>query len=198
MNEYLVELLRKGKLRRSKSPFCASLSLVKEKDKLRAVVDYLVLNLLTKRNNAPLPLPDKMFHRLAGARYLLRLYLKTWFHHIFFRPEYIRNTALNNRYGPLENLVLPMDLCNAPETFQTLINQIFHDCIDFSWIYIDDRLIYSITRAQHLQHLETVLLRLKKEDLYGSSKKFYFMQPETEFLGLIVSEHGTHVNPQKL
>lgn len=92
-----------------------------------------------------------------------------------------------------------MGLCNAPETFQTLMNQIFHDCIDvLILVYMDDLIIYIKTLAQHLQHLETVLSRLKKEYLNASPNKCSFMHPETEFLGIIVSENGTRVNPQKV
>ena len=63
VKEYVVDLLKKGKIRRSKSPFGASLFLVKEPGKLRAVVDYRGLNRITKRNSTPLPRCDEMFDR---------------------------------------------------------------------------------------------------------------------------------------
>lgn len=199
VKEYVVDLLRKGKIRRSKSPFGASLFLVKEKGKLRAVVDYRALNRLTKRNNTPLPRPDEMFDRFAGSRYFSKLDLKTGFHQIRVRPEDVEKTAFNTKYGQFEYLVLPMGLCNAPATFQTLMNTVFHDCIDvFMVVYMDDLLIYSRTREEHLSHVETVLSRLRDEDLYVSPKKCSFMQPETEFLGMLVSQEGIRVNPDKV
>lgn len=69
VKDYLVDLLKKKKIRRSKSPFGASLFFVKDKGKLRAVVDYRALNRMTKRNNAPLPRPDEMFDRLGDASF---------------------------------------------------------------------------------------------------------------------------------
>lgn len=199
VKQYVADLLKKGKIRRSKSPFGASLFLVKEKDKLRAVVDYRALNRITKRNNTPLPRPDEMFDRLAGACYFSKLDLKTGFHQIRVRPEDIEKTAFNTKYGQFEYLVLPMGLCNAPATFQTLMNQVFHDCIDvFMVVYMDDLLIFSKTRAEHMQHLETVLSRLEAQELYVAPRKCSFLQPETEFLGMIVSRDGIRVNPEKV
>lgn len=199
VKKYVVDLLRNGKIRRSKSPFGASLFLVKDKDKLRAVVDYRALNRITKRNNAPLPRPDEMFDRLAGAQYFSKLDLKTGFHQIRVKPEDIEKTAFNTKYGQFEYLVLPMGLCNAPATFQTLMNKVFHDCIDvFLVVYMDDLLIYSRTREEHIRHLGTVLSRLKSEELYVSPKKCHFLQPETEFLGMLVSKDGIRVNPEKV
>lgn len=66
VKKYVVENLKKGKIRQRKSPFGESLFLMKEKDKLHAVVDYRALNRLTKRKKFPLPRLDEMFDRLAG------------------------------------------------------------------------------------------------------------------------------------
>lgn len=198
VKEYVVELLQKGKLQRSKSPFDASLFLVKDKNKLRAVVDYRALNRLTKRNKSPLPRPDEMFDRLAGARYFSKLDLKTGFHQIRVRPEDVEKTAFNTKNGQFEYLVMPMGLCNAPATFQTLMNQVFYDCIDvFMVVYMDDLLIYSRTREEHMRHLQPVFSRLRSERLYVSPKKCSFLRPETEFLGMLVSREGARVNPEK-
>ena len=144
VKEYVTELLRKKKIRRSKSPFGASLFFAKHNGKLRAVVDYRALNRITKRNNTPLPRADEMFDRLGEARVFSKLDLKTGFHQIRVQPEDIEKTAFNTKYGQFEYLVMPMGLCNAPATFQTLMNTIFYDCIDeFIVVYMDDLLIFS-------------------------------------------------------
>lgn len=58
------------------------------------------------------------------------------------KPDRVEKTAFNTKYGQFEHLVMPMGACNAPATFQTLMDQIFHDCIDeFMVVYIDDLLI---------------------------------------------------------
>ena len=71
-----------------------------------------------------------MFDRLGEAQFFSKMDLKTGFHQIRVRPEDIEKTAFKTKYGHLEYLVLPMGLCNAPATFQTLMNMIFQDCID--------------------------------------------------------------------
>lgn len=90
----------------------------------------------------------------------------------------------------------PMGLSSAPATFQTLMNIIFQDYIDvFLVVYMDDLLIFSKPEKEHLHHIETVLSRLKSEELYVSPKKCSFMMEETEFLGIIVGLAGIKVNP---
>ena len=83
--EYIQDLLKKGEIRPSKSPYGASLFFVKEKGKsLRGFVDYRALNRITKRNNTLLPRSDEMFDQLGGARVFSKLDLKTgftWMHH---------------------------------------------------------------------------------------------------------------------
>lgn len=171
---------------------------MKETGKLRAVVDYRGLNRITKRNSTPLPRCDEMFDRLGPAQFFSKLDLKTGFHQIRVRREDVEKTAFKTRYGQFEYLVLPMGLCNAPATFQTLMNIIFHDCIDvFLVVYMDDILVFSNTEEEHLHHLEMVLSRLKSEKLYVSPKKCSFMMEETEFVGLLVGRRGIKVNPEK-
>ena len=197
--EYIQDLLKKGKIRPSKSPYGASLFFVKEKGKsLRGVVDYRALNRITKRNNTPLPRSDEMLDQLGGARVFSKLDLKTGFHQIRVRPEDVEKTAFNTKYGQFEYLVMPMGLRNAPATFQSLMNRIFHDCIDeFLVVYMDDLLVFSKNEEEDLPHVETVFSRLKEHQLYVSARKCEFLRSEIQFLGLIVGTEGVRVNPEK-
>ena len=140
-----------------------------------------------------------MFDRLGDARVFSKLDLKTGFHQIRVRPEDVEKSAFNTKYGQFEYLVLPMGLCNAPATFQTLMNEVFYDYIDkFVVVYLDDLLIFSKTPEEHLRHLELVLSRLEREHLFAALKKCQFMTDETKFLGLVVGRHGVRVNPEKV
>ena len=162
-NEYVETLLKKGKIRPIKSPCGASLFFVKDKNKpLRGVVDYRARNRIMKRNNAPLPRSDEMFDRLGGTKFFSKLDMKTGFHQIGVRHEDIEKSAFNTKYGQFEYLVMPMGLCDAPATFQTLMNQIFYDGINVLMVvYMDDLLIFSRDENSHLEHLEIVLSRLR-------------------------------------
>ena len=107
--EYVDMLIRKKKIRPSKSPYGAPLFFVKEKNnRLRGVVDYRALNRITKKNSTPLPRSDEMFDRLGEATVFSKMDLKTGFHQIRVKPEDIEKTAFNTKYGQFEYLVMPM------------------------------------------------------------------------------------------
>lgn len=117
----MPERHKKGKIRPGKSSFGALLFFIKLKGKLKGVIDYRALNLITKRNNAPIPRKEEMFHRLSKASYYSKLDLKSGFHQIRVAPEDIEKTAFKRKYGHFGFLVMPMGLRNAPATFQSLM-----------------------------------------------------------------------------
>lgn len=192
--EYITDLLKKKKIRPSKSPYGAPLFFVKQKGSLRAVIDYRALNRITKHNNAPIPRTDEMFDRLGQARYYSKLDLKTGFHQIRIAPADVEKTAFKTKYGHFEFLVMPMGLRNAPATFQTLMNAIFRAHIDeFIVIYLDDILVFSDSKEEYLRHLRIVLSRLQENELYVGKNKYTLGKTETEFLGLIVGRDGMKI-----
>lgn len=139
-----------------------------------------------------------MFDRLGEASYYSKLDLKSGFHQIRISPEDIEKTAFNTKYGHFEFLVMPMGLRNAPATFQSLMNSIFYDTIDdFMVVYLDDILIYSNSREDHLKHLRIVLQRLKDNSLYVEKSKYESMTDKTEFLGLQVGKKGIRVSDER-
>ena len=197
--EYVEKLLKSGKIVPSKAPYGASLFFVKQNGKLRGFVDYTALNRHTKKNNAPIPRSDEIFDRLGGAKSFSKLDTETGFHQIRVKPEGIEKTAFNTNYGQFEDLVMPMELCNAPAIFQTLMNQLFYDCIDnYLVVYMDDLLIFSKDEASQLKHQETVLRRLGENKLFMSQEKCEFMKIEIEFLGFLVVKDVLRVNPSKV
>lgn len=92
-----------------------------------------------------------------------------------------------------------MGLCNAPATFQSLMNPIFYDCVDVLMVVcIDDLFIFCKNEEFHLEHLNIVLSRLNYHELYVSPKKCEFMKSEISFLTIIVGNGGIKVNPKKV
>lgn len=197
--EYLTDLLKRGVIRPSKSPFGAPLFFAKAPGKpLRGVVDYRALNRMTKRNNYAVPRADEMYDRLGGSTVFSKMDLKTGFHQIRIRDKDIEKTAFNTKYGQYEYLVMPMGLCNAPATFVTLMNEVMKEFIDhFCVVYMDDILVYSKTKEEHYKHLDLILSRLEQHKLYVSPEKCSFMQEEVEFLGVLVKKSGLTINPSK-
>lgn len=115
---YVIDLLKKGKIRPSKSHYEAPLFFVMNKDSLRGVVDYRALSRTTNKSRTPIPRTDEMFDRLFGATVFSKLDFKTGCHQIRVKPEDIEKTAFNTKYGQYEFLVMPMGLCNALATFK--------------------------------------------------------------------------------
>ncbi len=139
-----------------------------------------------------------MFDRLRKAKYFSKMDLKIGFHQIRVAPEDMEKTAFNTKYGHFEFLVMPMGLCNAPATFQSLMNQIYQDCIDkYIVLYMDDLLIFSESEEGHFKHLETVLSRLSQNELYVGQDKWSFFSKEVGFLGMIVNQGGISVGQDR-
>ena len=115
--------------------------------------------------------------RLVGASYFTKIDLYSGYHQIRIKSEDIHKTAFRTRYGHYEFLVLPFGLTNAPATFMTLMNDIFREYLDqFIVIYLDDILIYSKTKEDHIQHIRKVLDILRQHQLYAKISKCEFFK----------------------
>ena len=200
LKKQLNELLAKGYIRQSKSPYGAPVLFVDKKGgKLRMCVDYRALNKITIKNNYPLPRIDDLFDRLAGAKYFSRIDLKSGYYQILIAAEDVEKTACRTRYGSYEFLVMPFGLCNAPSTFTTLMNTVFHQEMDvFVIVYIDDILVFSKTAEEHAQHLAVVLQKLRDNKLYANGEKSEFGLQEIEFLGHIMTGQGVKPDHKKV
>ena len=89
-------------------------------------------------------------------------------------------------------------LCNAPATFQRTMNLILSDLRDFCLVYIDDIVVFSRNLQEHLQHLCTVLQRLREQKLFAKRSKCTFAQDKIDHVGFIVWHGGIRPHPSKL
>jgi hypothetical protein len=160
----LQNLLEKGFIRPSSSPWGCPAIFVKKKDQtLRMCMDYRSLNEVTFKNNYPLPWIDILFDQLTGARVFSKIDLRSGYHHICIRPEDIPKTAFTTRYGLFEYLVMSFGLTNSLAHFTYLMNLVFMPELDkFVVVFIDDILINSKNEEEHAKHLRIVLTRLRE------------------------------------
>ena len=196
----LQDLLEKGIIRPSVSPWGAPVLFVRKKDdSLRLCIDYRELNKLTIKNMYPLPRIDDLFDQLKDAVHFSKIDLRSGYHQLKIKPEDIPKTAFRTRYGHYEFLVMAFGLTNAPTTFMDLMNMIFKKHLDkFMIVFIDDILIYSPTAEKHAEHLRITLEILRKEKLYAKFSKCEFWLKEVQFLGHVVSNEGIKVDPTKI
>src|SRR3954464_12346442 len=200
LKKKLDELLQKGYIRPSTSPWGSHVLFVKKKDgTLRMCIDYRPLNEVTIKNKYPLPRIDDLFDQLKGAQVLSKIDLRTGYYQLKIRKEDIPKTAFTTRYGLYEFTVMSFGLTNAPAYFMGMMNKVFMDFLDkFVVVFIDDILIYSRNEEEHAQHLRVVLGRLRDHRLYAKFSKCEFWLREVAFLGHILTAQGVAVDPSKV
>ncbi|GJV08186.1 putative reverse transcriptase domain-containing protein [Tanacetum coccineum] len=196
----LQELLEKGFIRPSSSPWGAPVLFVKKKDgSFRMCIDYRELNKLTVKNRYPLPRIDDLFDQLQGSSVYSKIDLRSGYHQLRIKEEDIPITAFRTRYGHFEFQVMPFGLTNAPAVFMDLMNRVCKPYLDkFVIVFIDDILIYSKNDEEHEKHLRIILELLKEEKLYAKFSKCDFWLDSVQFLGHVIDRSGVHVDPAKI
>nr|AAM74297.1 Putative retroelement [Oryza sativa Japonica Group] len=194
------DLLQKGYIRPSTSPWGAPVIFVEKKDHTqRMCVDYRALNEVTIKNKYPLPRIDDLFDQLEGATVFSKIDLHSGYHQLRIREEDIPKTAFTTRYGLFECTVMSFGLTNAPAFFMNLMNKVFMEYLDkFVVVFIDDILIYSKTKEEHEEHLRLALEKLREHQLYAKFSKCEFWLSEVKFLGHVISSGGVAVDPSNV
>lgn len=197
---YCDELLEKGFIRRSTSPASSPVLLAKKPGGgVRICVDYRGLNEITIRNRFPLPLVHDTLDQLKKAKVFTKLDVIAAFNKLRVAEGDEWKTAFITRYGLYEYCVTPFGLTNAPAYFQDFINQTLHDILDkYCSAYLDDVIIFSQSQEEHIRHVREVLQRLRAAGLQIDIDKCEFSVTETKYLGLIISDKGIRMDPDKV
>ena len=200
LKDYIDQMLARGWIRPSKSPFGSPILFVKKADgSLWLVVDYRKLNTLTVKNRYPLPLISELFDRLKNAKYYTRLDMQDAYNQLRVASGDEWKTAFRTRYGHFEYLVMPFGLTNAPASFQAYANDCLHDFLDlFCVVYLDDVLIFSETLEEHISHVKQVLSHLRDYGLTCKLRKCEFHASSLSFLGFVISPEGVSMDPDRV
>ena len=200
LKEYIKENLKKGFIRKSKSPAGAPVLFVMKRDgTLRLCVDYRKLNAITIRNSYPIPRISDLIECFKGAIIFTRLDLRSAYNLIRIKEGQEYLTAFRTPLGHYEYLVMPFGLRNAPSVFQRFVQDIFSEVIGkFVQVYLDDIIIYSSNNTSHIDHVKTVLNLLISNGLYAKLEKCDFHVKSTTFLGFTVSSTGLIMDASKL
>lgn len=159
METYINDSLSAGLIRPSSSPAGAGFFFVEKRDKtLRPCIDYRGLNDNTVKNCYPLPLISSAFELLQGATIFTKLDFRNAYHLVCIREGDEWKTAFNTAAGHYEYLIMPFGLTGTPAIIQSLMNDVLRDMLNrFVFVYLDDILIFSKTREEHVHQVQSVL-----------------------------------------
>jgi hypothetical protein len=167
--------------------------------KLRVVVDLRARNANTKKMSSPLPDMEGILRRASRCKFRSLIDGQDAYEQIRIIPEHVPRSAVSTPDGNMVSLVLQQGDCNAPATYQTLMNYLFGDYIGrFMDVYLDDIIIYSNTLKEHVEHVKKVIDILKREKLYLSAHKLQLLRSELSILGRVVDDEGIRMDPHKI
>ncbi|UYV66779.1 hypothetical protein LAZ67_4002838, partial [Cordylochernes scorpioides] len=187
-------------IRPSSSPWASPVILVKKKDgSLRFCVDYRRLNKITKKDVYPLPRIDDALKTLSGSRYFSTMDMRSGYWQIEVDDKDREKTAFITPDGLYEFNVMPFGLCNAPATFERIIDNVLRGLKwDMCLCYLDDIVVYGSTFKEHLTRLYKVLRFIQQAGLCLNYKKCHFASRQITILGHVVNEFGTQPDPEKV
>ena len=140
-----------------------------------------------------------MFDQLKGASVFSKIDLRSSYHQLKIKESNIPKTAFRTQYGHYEFLLLPFWLTNAPVVFMDFMNKVFRPYLDkFFIMFIDDILVYSRNKDDHLNPLRTVLQTMREKQLYAKFSKCEFWLDRVAFLGHVVLKEGIFMDLKKI
>ena len=193
LEEVRASLREAGAIRPSQSPWCNVVVLVWKKDgTLHFCVDCRHLNVRTKKDSYPLPWIQEALESMVGSAHFSSMDFKSGFWQIKMAPgsqQYTASTVGNLRF--YEFMHMPFRLCNAPATFQCLMQNTLGELnLTYCVIYLDDMIVFSHTEEEHLEWLRVVLERFCEFNLKLKPSKCSFFQSEIVYLAHHISRRG--------
>ena len=190
VQQHIQEMLDGGAIRPSQSPWCNAVVLVCKKDGgLRFCIDFHRLNSQTKKDAYPLPQMQETMESIVGARFFSTMDLKSGFWQVKMAKDSQQYTAFTvGSMGVYEFLRMPYGLCNTPATFQRLMQNCLGELnLTYALIYLDDVIVFSWTKEEHLHCLWVVFSRFLEHGLKLKPSKCHFLQDKITFLGHEIS-----------
>ena len=163
------------------------------------VNDYRKLNDKTIEDKYPLPRMDEILENLGKCAHFSTLDPAQGFHRILVEKNSIEKTAFTVENGHYEYTRMPFGLKNAPATFQRMMDKILMKYLHtFSFVYMDNIVIFSKSLQEHLQHIKLIFDELREHGLKIQLDKSEFLRKEVPFLGHIITPEGIKPNREKI
>ena len=200
ITQMVTDMEKQNVIRPSVSPWASPVVLVPKKNgDLRFCVDYRRLNSVTRKDVYPIPRIDDILDTLGRVNYFTSLDLASGYWQVELEEGSRSKSAFTTHRGLYEFTRMSFGLCNAPATFQRLMQRVLAGLEwDSCFVYLDDILIASSTFEEHLRHLREVFERLRQAHLRLKPKKCLLLREEVPYLGHIVSSAGIKPDPGKI
>ncbi|CAM5158112.1 unnamed protein product [Eretmochelys imbricata] len=180
----IQDMLQMGVIRPSESAWASPVVLVPKPDgEIRFCVDYRKLNAVTRPDNYPMPRTDELLEKLGRAQFISTLDLTKGYWQVPLDESAKERSAFITHLGLYEFNVLPFGLRNAPATFQRLVDGLLAGLGEYAVAYLDDVAIFSDSWADHLEHLQKVLERIRDAGLTVKAKKCQIGLNRVTYLG---------------
>lgn len=164
----------------------------------RFCIDYTALNTTIVKDAFPIPIVNKLLDELDGAKLFTKLDLCSGYHQVCMNPADVDKMSFQPNNGLYEFLIMPFALCNAPATFQALMNDVMWLFLcQFVLVFFNDILIFSDSWVDHLCHLCAVLSTLEQHHLFVKRSKCAFGVNSIAYLGHIISAKGMAMDPAR-
>ena len=200
VSDEIDRLLEHGLIEKSHSPWASPIVLAKKKDGTpRLCIDLKKVNEITRKDSYPLPNIQECLDSMSGSCWFGSLDIASGFHQVEMVEADKAKTAFITKKGLFQWKVMPFGLCNAPATFERLMERVLEG---LQWeicnLFIDDVVAYAPTEDVLIDRLATIFARLRGANLKLKPKKCHLFKRQLVFLGHVVSKDGVACDPEKL
>ncbi|KRH94305.1 pol polyprotein [Pseudoloma neurophilia] len=134
---------------------------------------------------------------MANYTVFSKLDLRKGYYQISVRKSDRGKTAFTTPNGKYEWNKIPLGLKNSPKYFHNVIARTSEGVSNVT-VFVDDILIYSKTKEEHISTFKQVLKKLDKKNIIINEEKNSLGKEQIKYLGFVISSKGYHSDPERL